>query len=72
MTDETKKEASLELQDLVVILRIIDLASQRGAFKAAEMQDIGTAYNKVSAFLQSAAPKQETSEETPQETSDKD
>ena len=34
-----------------MIKSIIDVASQRGAFKANEMQAVGTTYNKLEAFL---------------------
>lgn len=41
----------LTVQDLGVIRSIIDVASQRGAFKANEMQAVGTTFNKLEAFL---------------------
>lgn len=44
---------SLSLQDLIVVAQIIQLTSQRGAFKAEELQNVGTLYNKLIAFLQS-------------------
>ncbi len=34
---------------------IIDLASSRGAFKAAEMAAVGAVYNKLNAFLEGVA-----------------
>ena len=59
---------SLTLQDLVLVAQIIQLTSQRGAFKAEELADVGGLYNKLIAFLQStgaltpppAAPTEET------------
>jgi len=56
---------SLTLQDLVLVAQIIQLTSQRGAFKAEELADVGTLYNKLIAFLTStgaltpAAPTEE-------------
>jgi hypothetical protein len=44
---------SLTLQDLVLVAQIIQLTSQRGAFKAEELADVGGLYNKLVAFLQS-------------------
>ena len=35
---------------------IIDVASTRGAFKAAEMANVGFLYNKLQAFLAKVAP----------------
>jgi len=43
----------LTLQDLVVVAQIIQLTSQRGAFKADELANVGSLYNKIIAFLQS-------------------
>ena len=58
---------SLTLQDLVLVAQIIQLTSQRGAFKAEELADVGGLYNKLVAFLQSTgalnpapAPTEET------------
>ena len=41
----------LTVQDLSMIKNIIDVASTRGAFKANEMEQVGTTYNKLEAFL---------------------
>ena len=43
---------SLTLQDLVLVAQIIQLTTQRGAFKAEELADVGGLYNKLIAFLQ--------------------
>lgn len=45
--------AGLTLQDLVLVAQIIQLTSQRGAFKAEELADVGNLYNKLVIFLQS-------------------
>lgn len=42
----------LTINDLAAMKNIIDLSSQRGAFKPNEMVAIGTIYNKLSAFLE--------------------
>lgn len=54
----------LTLQDLVLVAQIIQLSSQRGAFRAEELRQIGELYEKLIAFLQSTgaispAPKEE-------------
>ena len=41
----------ITLADLDLLRQIIDLASSRGAFKGAELGDVGRIYNKLSAFL---------------------
>jgi hypothetical protein len=43
----------LTLQDLLLVAQIIQLTSQRGTFKAEELQQVGVLYNKLIAFLQS-------------------
>ena len=49
--------AELTIQDLVAVKSIIDVASQRGAFKPNEMVAVGTIYSKLEKFL-SLAQKQ--------------
>ncbi len=44
-------QAGIGLQDLVVCANIIDLATQRGAFKAAEAGQVGATFNKLVAFV---------------------
>lgn len=41
----------LTVTDLQLISRIIDLASRRGAFQAAELSQVGDVFNKLSSFL---------------------
>ena len=49
----------LTLNDLAVLRQIIEVASQRGTFKAAELESVGKAFNKLSAFLESVASTQQ-------------
>ena len=48
----------LNISDLVALKSIIDVASQRGAFKAAELEAVGKTYNKLNAFLESVSKKE--------------
>ena len=67
MTDEVNTQeaqpeqkapaADLNIQDLVGLKSIIDVATQRGAFKAAEMEAVGKLYNKLNNFLESVSNK---------------
>lgn len=61
-------EETLTLNDLLQIQKIIDVAVQRGAFKAEETRIVGETYEKISSFLQSIQP--EESEESPSEDND--
>jgi hypothetical protein len=45
----------LSITDLQNLRAIIDVASTRGAFKAAEMAAVGTVFNKLDAFLNAVA-----------------
>ena len=52
---EQQASVSLSLNDLKVCLQIIDLCSQRGAFKPEEFQAIGVLHQKLTAFLSQSA-----------------
>jgi hypothetical protein len=74
MTEETKEVTSAEatqpksgeqtapelnISDLIAVKNIIEVASQRGAFKAAEMEAVGKIFNKLNAFLEAVSKKEE-------------
>ena len=48
----------LNVSDLVAIKSIIEVATQRGAFKATELEAVGKTFNKLSAFLDAVAKKE--------------
>jgi hypothetical protein len=66
---ETQQPAapSLTLQDLVLVAQIIQLTSQRGAYKAEELANVGTLYNKLIAFLDSVGAISKSETAAPQE-----
>ena len=51
--DQTVKSESpdLNIQDLIGLKSIVDVATQRGAFKAAELEAVGKLYNRLSGFI---------------------
>jgi len=55
---QTSPGAELTVQDLQAIKTIIDVSSQRGAFKPNEMMTVGQVYNKLEAFLNAVAEQQ--------------
>lgn len=55
---EQQQGPDLTVQDLQAIKQIIDVASQRGAFRPNEMMAVGTTYNKLDAFLNAVAQQQ--------------
>jgi hypothetical protein len=73
MTEELKQEApaqeaapatdapqapDLNINDLNALKSIIDVATQRGAFKAGEMEAVGKVYNRLNTFLDSVTKKE--------------
>jgi hypothetical protein len=59
---EEPKAADLTIQDLGSLKQIIDVASQRGAFKPTEMVQVGQTYAKLEAFLDEIARQQKAAE----------
>ena len=62
---------NITIADLNTIKNIIDLASTRGAFRAAEMQEIGEIYNRLTQFLDAVVAQAQAQEAgtAPAETS---
>jgi len=50
--------AELTVQDLQALKNIIDVSTQRGAFKGSELMSVGQVYNKLEAFLGAVAQNQ--------------
>lgn len=66
MSDENKttepQGTELTINDLGAIKSIIDVASQRGAFKPNEMTTVGQVYTKLEAFLNAVQAQQAAQE----------
>ena len=58
-TQTSVEPVTLTINDLQLIAQILDLASQRGAFRAPELEQVGAAYNKLAGFLKYVAGVQE-------------
>jgi len=54
---------SISLQDLQVLSNIVDLATQRGAFRGNELSQVGAVFDKLTTFLQQVAAAQAASSE---------
>ena len=48
----------LNVNDLAALKNIIEVATQRGAFKATELEAVGKVFNKLNAFLEAVAKKE--------------
>jgi hypothetical protein len=53
----------ITIADLGLLKNIIDLASTRGAFRAAEMSEIGAVYDKLTNFLEAVVAQAKAQEE---------
>ena len=42
---------SLSVEDLVNVMRVINVASERGAFKAAELSSVGVVHDRIAKFI---------------------
>lgn len=54
---------SISLSDLQVLLQIVDLASSRGAFRGAELTQVGAIFDKLNAFLSFIAAQQKAAQD---------
>jgi hypothetical protein len=54
----------ITIADLNLLKDIVDLASTRGAFRAAEMKEIGEVYNKLTNFLDAVVAQAKAQEES--------
>ena len=64
------EDTSISLNDLQVLANIVDLATQRGAFRGNELSQVGAVFDKLSAFLAQVAAaqaEQAEGEEAPEE-----
>ena len=50
------QETNLSIADIGFLMQIVEVCSQRGAFRAEELASIGTVYNKVKAFVVANTP----------------
>jgi hypothetical protein len=53
-TADASAPVDLNINDLAAIRNLIEVVTQRGAFKANELSSVGTLFDKLSAFLNAA------------------
>ena len=61
--DAPAEAPMVTVNDLVNVYNIIDLASKRGAFQAAELSSVGAVANKVKAFVDHVQAQQKAAAE---------
>lgn len=63
MSETVQEETpQITIVDLQNILQVIDVAASRGAFRGNELTSVGSVRDKLAAFLEAVAPKEETAE----------
>lgn len=55
---QSAASTDLNVSDLVALKSIIEVATQRGAFKANELEAVGKTFNKLNTFLEAVAKKE--------------
>jgi hypothetical protein len=60
--DEENNEPSININDLNLSLQIIDICSERGAFKGTELTDVGILRDKLYAFIEANKPDEDEPE----------
>lgn len=63
------EDVQLSIQDIAFAAKVIEVASQRGAIRAEEMDEVGTVYKRLVAFVQAAQPAEQQDEDQ-EETSE--
>jgi hypothetical protein len=66
--DQQAQPEAIGLQDLQVLAQIVDLASSRGAFRGAELSQVGAVYDKLSTFLSYVAETQKAQQDAEEES----
>lgn len=54
----SEQPADLNIQDLVGLKSVVDVATQRGAFRANELEAVGKLYNRLEKFIESVSKKE--------------
>lgn len=68
-TNTTPATPQLGIHDLANVVKIIDVASQRGAFRGDELSSVGSVRDRVATIVKAAMPEETTEDkaETPKE-----
>lgn len=61
---------NLNINDLATMANVIDLATQRGAFRANELKPVGELFEKITAFVKAAQDQAKKEEEEAAATGD--
>lgn len=62
-SEAPQQDPALSLEELSMLMQIVDLAVQRGAFRGNEASQVGAVYDKLNAFLGAVAQAQQAEAE---------
>jgi len=62
MSEETQENSGLNLNDFVVMVKVIDICSKRGAFEGPELKDVGVLRDRLAQFVEANRPPKEENE----------
>jgi|TARA_B100001093_G_scaffold188715_1_gene181268 hypothetical protein len=68
--DNEQPNIEITPNDLVVIRQVMDIATQSGAFKAADLTTVGTVYDKVNGIVESLIAQQNAAKDNDVESVD--
>ena len=63
-SEAPQQDPALSLEELSMLMQIVDLAVQRGAFRGNEASQVGAVYDKLNAFLGAVAQAQQAEAES--------
>jgi hypothetical protein len=70
MENTNTQTTDITIADLDMLRQIVDLASSRGAFKGAELSQVGEVYNKLTRFLELAVTQTQAQQDATQAPAD--
>lgn len=56
--EQQEQKVVINLNDVATVVQLIDVVSQRGAFRGDELAGVGALRNKLEAFVRQNAPQQ--------------
>ena len=63
-TNQNPADAGLNVQDIINVVKIIDVVSDRGAIKGDELSSVGRVRDRLVGFVQANQPQQPPAEDT--------
>lgn len=66
---ETQAQPEITLGDFIMVVKLIDICSKRGAFEGTELKDVGILRGRLAEFIEANKPADEPESESEEETS---